>query len=108
MEDNMDTGTIIRTILVIATCLNTALMATDLSGFDNTTLDTIYKVASVILNFIIVACATYYNNDFTEEGAIGTQFTRALKEDPDEALLVDEEDELDELEQEEEDVVEEE
>ena len=77
--DNMNTGTKIRTVLAIATSLNTAMMATDLTGFNNHTLDTIYKVVSIILNFIIVACVTYYNNDFTLEGEIGTNTTRELK-----------------------------
>lgn len=75
----MNIGTIIRTILVIATSLNTALMATDITGFSSPTLDFIYKVASVVLNFIIVFCATYYNNDYSEEACIGTGITRQLK-----------------------------
>ena len=75
----MNSGTIIRSVLVIATCLNTALMATDISGFENGTLDTIYKVVSVVLNFVIVFCATYYNNDYTEEACQGTGLTRYLK-----------------------------
>lgn len=75
----MNTGTIIRTILVIATSLNTALMATDITGFSSPTLDFIYKVASVVLNFIIVFCATYYNNDYSEEACIGTGIARQMK-----------------------------
>ena len=62
----MNFGTRIRTILAIATSLNTALMATDITGFNNGSLDTAYKVVSIILNFVIVACVTYYNNDYTE------------------------------------------
>ena len=62
----MNRETKIRTILAIATSLNTALMATDLTGFANATLDTIYKVVSIILNFIIVALVTWFNNDYTE------------------------------------------
>lgn len=62
----MNIGTKIRTVLVIATCLNTAVMATDITGFNSPILDLIYKIASVVLNFVIVACATYYNNDYTE------------------------------------------
>lgn len=75
----MNKGTIIRTVLVIATCFNTALMATDVAQFHNGTLDLIYKVASVIANFVIVFCATYFNNDYTEEACIGTGLTRQLK-----------------------------
>ena len=76
----MNFGTKLRTILAIATSLNTALLATDLTGFNNPTLDTIYKVVSIILNFVIVACVTYYNNDYTVEGATGTKITREMKQ----------------------------
>ena len=75
----MNKGTIIRTVLVIATCLNTAMMATDFAQFHNATVDMIYKIVSVVLNFVIVACATYYNNDYSEEACIGTGLTRQLK-----------------------------
>ena len=75
----MNFGTKIRTILAVATCLNTALMATDIAQFHNPTLDFAYRVISVVLNFIIVACATWYNNDFTPEAAVGTGLTRQLK-----------------------------
>ena len=72
----MNFGTKLRTILAIATSLNTALMATDLTGFNNNTLDTIYTVVSIILNFIIVACVTWYNNDYTE---IACEYTGAMR-----------------------------
>lgn len=75
----MNIGTKIRTVLVVATCLNTALMATDVAQFHNETLNLIYRIISVILNFIIVACATYYNNDYSEEACIGTGVTRQMK-----------------------------
>lgn len=75
----MNFGTKIRTILAVATCLNTALMATDLTQFHNEKLDLAYRIISVILNFIIVACVTWYNNDYTEEACEGTGLTRALK-----------------------------
>jgi len=75
----MNFGTKLRSVLVIATCLNTALMATDVTGFGNATLDLIYKIASIVLNFVIVFCATYFNNDYTKEAAEGTGYTRALK-----------------------------
>lgn len=75
----MNKGTKIRTILVIATCLNTALLSTDFAQFNNQTLDLIYRILSVALNFVIVACATYFNNDYSEEACIGTGVTRQLK-----------------------------
>lgn len=75
----MNFGTKIRTVLAVATCLNTALMATDIAQFHNATLDLIYRIVSVVLNFIIVACVTWYNNDYTPEAAEGTGLTRMLK-----------------------------
>lgn len=75
----MNFGTKIRTILAIATSLNTALMATDITAFNNPKLDTIYKVVSILLNFVIVACVTYYNNDYTEIAAEYTGEMRAKK-----------------------------
>lgn len=75
----MNFGTKIRTILAVATCLNTALMATDIAQFHNATLDLAYRIISVILNFVIVACVTWFNNDYTEEACEGTGLTRALK-----------------------------
>lgn len=94
----MNRGTRIRTVLAIATSLNTALMATDITGFHNPSLDMAYKVVSIILNFIIVACVTYFNNDYTLEGEIGTLKTRELKlpkvqeyvEEPDDSEVQDE------------------
>jgi hypothetical protein len=92
----MNAGTVLRTILVIATSLNTALMATDLTGFNNEQVDFWYKVASLVLNFIIVAIATYFNNDYTEEAIIGTTVTRQLKDDPEGVLGEDDIDDEDE------------
>ena len=99
----MNYGTIIRTILVVATCLNTALMSTDVAQFGNEKVNTAYRIISVILNFIIVACATWYNNDYTVEGATGTKITREMKalcdhetettEEPDDAEVEESEDE---------------
>lgn len=75
----MNTGTKLRTILAIATCINTALLATDVAQFNNPVLDLLYTGASVALNFVIVALVTYFNNDYSEEGCIGTGTTRLLK-----------------------------
>ena len=75
----MNIGTKLRTVLAIATSLNTALMATDLTGFNNNTVDIIYKVVSIVLNLVIVACVTYYNNDYTEIACETTGELRARK-----------------------------
>lgn len=76
----MNFGTKLRTVLVVATCLNTALLATDITGFNAPVLDMIYKIASVVLNFIIVFCATWFNNDYTEEACRSTGYMRWLKQ----------------------------
>ena len=73
----MDNGTKLRTALAIATSLNTALIATDLTGFDNETVDMIYKIASIVLNFIVVALVTYFNNDYTETAS---QYTGEMRQ----------------------------
>ena len=44
----MNFGTKLRTILAIATSLNTALMATDLTGFNNGVIDLVYKIVSIV------------------------------------------------------------
>ena len=75
----MNFGTKVRTILAIATSLNTALIATDVAQFHNETVNLVYKIVSVILNFIVVACVTWYNNDYTPEACEGTGLTRMLK-----------------------------
>lgn len=75
----MNFGTKIRTILAVATCLNTALMATDVAQFHNETVNLIYRILSVVLNFVVVACVTWYNNDYTPEACEGTGYTRMLK-----------------------------
>lgn len=76
----MNKGTILRTILAIAISINTALAVTDLTEFNNDTINLIYKIVSIVLNFIIVAINTYYNNDYTPEACEGTGITRLLKE----------------------------
>lgn len=99
----MNKGTVIRTILVIATCFNTALMATDVAQFGNETINLIYKILSVVANFVIVFCATYFNNDYSEEACIGTGVTRQLKAEKRDDYVGDyffAEEELDESEEE--------
>ena len=75
----MNKGTKIRVALAVLTSLNTALLATDITGFANPTVDAVYKIVSIIVNFIVVALTTYYNNDFTQEACLGTAMTRQLK-----------------------------
>lgn len=76
----MNTGTRIRTVLAIATCLNTALLATDVAQFGNEKINEAYKIISVILNFVIVACVTWFNNDYSVEADTHTKLMRQAKE----------------------------
>lgn len=76
----MNKGTILRTILAVAVSINTALAVTDVASFDNETVNLIYKIVSMAVNFVVVAINTYYNNDYTEEACLGTGYTRLLKE----------------------------
>ena len=80
--EDIDTGTKLRTVLAVVLSLNTALMATDITGFENPTVDLIYKILSLVLNFIIIAINTYLNNDYTAAGQVGTTATHILKADP--------------------------
>ena len=75
----MNKGTKIRTILGILTTINTVLAVTDVAQFGNETVTFYYKLFSVIINAIVVAINTYYNNDYTEEACIGTGITRQMK-----------------------------
>ena len=79
----MNRGTIIRTILAIATVINSGAIATGIAEFANPTVDMIYKIASFAATAVILFVNTYYNNDYSVEGAIGTEMTRTLKEDKD-------------------------
>lgn len=75
----MDNGTRLRTLLAVATSINTALIATDVTGFNSPKIDYAYKVISLALNFIIVALATYFNNDYTDIAAEKTAELRQAK-----------------------------
>ena len=79
----MDNGTKVRTVLAILTSINAGLAVLDIAQFGNPTADLIYKIASVAANALLIAVNTYYNNQYTEEGCIGTGLTRQLKAHPD-------------------------
>lgn len=75
-----DNGTRIRTILAILASVNTALAALDVAQFGNEKVNLIYKVASVIVNALLIAVNTYYNNQYTDAACLGTGLTRSLKD----------------------------
>jgi len=75
----MNFGTKLRTILAIATALNTANVATAFAEFDNPIVNTAYKAVSLIALIIVLSANTYYNNDYTEIAAEYTGEMRAKK-----------------------------
>lgn len=76
----MNFGTKIRTILAIATALNTANVMSAFAEFDNPIISTIYKSVSLIALIIVMSANTYYNNDYTETACKYTGMMRLEKE----------------------------
>ena len=76
----MNLGTKLRTILAIATALNTANVMSAFAEFDNPIISTIYKAISLIALIIVLSANTYFNNDYTPEGQAGTLITRQMKD----------------------------
>ena len=72
----MNTGTRIRTVLAIATALNTANVMSAFAEFDNPIISTIYKAISLIALIIVLSANTYFNNDFTD---IACEHTGAMR-----------------------------
>jgi hypothetical protein len=75
----MNFGTKVRTILAVATVINSGAIATGIAEFENPTVNLIYKILSFCATAVILFINTWYNNDFTEEACIGTGITRQLK-----------------------------
>lgn len=76
----MNFGTKLRTVLAIATALNTANVMSAFAEFDNPIISTIYKVLSLIALIIVLSANTYYNNDYTETACKYTGMMRLEKE----------------------------
>ena len=75
----MNKGTKLRTALAIAIALYTALLKTDVVEFGSDTVNLIYQICMKVVTFVVIFLITYYNNDYTAEGAEGTGYTRHLK-----------------------------
>lgn len=73
----MNTGTIIRTILALATVINSGAIAAGVAEFENPTVDMVYKVVSFIATAVILFLNTYYNNDYTE---IAAEYTAEMRQ----------------------------
>ena len=82
----MNFGTKLRTILRIAVSLqNTAVVLTAsvqafASEYHIGWLTLIWAIFALLCNFVVDVLTTYYNNDYTVEGATGTKVTRDMKE----------------------------
>lgn len=77
----MNTGTKIRTALRVTVSLNTAVYAVTAAvgqlGWGWLTVA--WAVLTIISDFAVAFITTYYNNDYTVEGATGTAITREMK-----------------------------
>ena len=78
----MNKGTILRTVLRVAVSLQTAICMTTavITDFNNKTLILAWAIFSIVCDFVIAFITTYYNNDYTVEGEVGTITTREMKE----------------------------
>lgn len=77
----MNLGTKIRTVLRIATSLQTALCMTTavITDFNNKSLILVWAIFSIACDFVIAFITTYYNNDYTEIACEHTGEMRARK-----------------------------
>lgn len=99
----MNSGTKIRTALRVAMSLYTAFMI-----WQATVASMGYKWLTIIWAFLTIAAGwavdfltTYYNNDYTVEGEVGTKVTREMKarrgdtiepaEEPEDSEVIDDE-----------------
>jgi len=85
----MNKGTIIRTILAVATVINSGAIAAGIAEFENPTVNLIYKILSFCATAVILFVNTWYNQDYTEEARIGTAITRQLKAEQSEDYIGD-------------------
>ncbi len=99
----MNNGTKIRTALRVAVSLNTAVYAVTAAvgqlGWGWLTVA--WAVLTIISDFAVAFVTTYYNNDYTVEGATGTAITREMKarrgdtietaDEPEDSEVVDDE-----------------
>ena len=82
----MNTGTKIRTVARVAASLQNAAVivtgaVTALSEqYHLTWLVVAWAVFAIVCDFVVSFFTTYYNNDYTIEGATGTKVTRDMKE----------------------------
>lgn len=100
----MNRGTKLRTIARVIASLNTAVYAVTASvnGLGFTKLTLLWTILTIAVDFAVAFVTTYYNNDYTVEGEVGTIHTRELKERRNEIMPEYEEPEDSEVEDDEE------
>ena len=78
----MNFGTKVRTIARIIASLNTATYAVSaaVAGLGFGWLTIAWTILTIALDFFVAFFTTYYNNDYTGEGSVGTKVTREMKE----------------------------
>ena len=84
----MNKGTKIRTAARVIVSLNTAVYAVSASvnGLGFGKLAILWAILTIASDFAVAFITTYYNNDYTIEGVVGTIQTRELKEQRDEPM----------------------
>lgn len=86
----MDEGTRKDTIAAFIVAVLDFLTAFNIIHFDELQIQAIYKLLLVIVTAIVWGyCSHYKNNNFTEEGCIGTGITRQLKKEKEENYIGD-------------------
>lgn len=85
----MNTGTRVRTALAIAMAFYVALYKIDVTDFGNETVNLIYQILMKLATFVVIFLVTYFNQDYTEAGAIGTGVTRQIKKELEDSYIGD-------------------
>lgn len=85
----MNTGTRIRTALAVAMAFYVALYKVDVTDFGNDTVNLVYQILMKLATFVVIFLVTYFNQDFTEAGAIGTGITRQIKKELEDSYIGD-------------------
>ena len=49
----------------------------------------VYQILMKLATFVVIFLVTYYNQDYTEAGSIGTGITRQIKKELDESYIGD-------------------
>jgi len=85
----MNKGTKIRTALAIAMAFYVALYKVDVTDFGNDIVNLIYQILMKLATFVVIFLVTYFNQDYTEAGAIGTGVTRQIKKELEDSYIGD-------------------